>query len=130
MLLRITLKTLVYPQKSPQSTKEEILDKSKRALDCIFTLLLEPVLEKVGTRRLLLTFHHFLLDNIKSLRSAWNNKVICYIPRRVWVKTLLTSHLIIITRWLYYRTSNVLNLLKHTRMNPTPRIKRLHNIKI
>ena len=39
-------------------------------------------------------------------------------------QNILTSHLIIITRWLYYRTSNVLNLLKHTRMNPTPRIKR------
>ena len=48
-MLRIALKTLVYPQKSPQSAKEEILDKSKGTVDCIITLLLEPVLEKVET---------------------------------------------------------------------------------
>ena len=51
-----------------------------------------------------MTSHHFLLDNIKRLRSAWNKAVMLDTPKGL-DQHMSTSHGIIITRGLYYKTS-------------------------
>ena len=68
LMLIITFKRLYFILQNPLQSKRKYSNKTKLSVDCKFTLLLKPVLEKVGTRRLPITSPSllFFLCNIES----------------------------------------------------------------